>query len=372
LGRSAGEGVERPYGNGAVVNAALVDGIVKAVLYEGYMLYPYRPSAVKNRQRFNFGVVYPRAYSEAQGGTDSCMMQTECLALGNEDTRCVVQVRFLRMVARSVGKLLNPSSELSSVTAGNIERVERLEAGGKIFQTWQEAVEERIELTEFHLSALVAQPTRWPFRLSAQQDVEAVRDGRGLIVGIIYRDKASLAAMVELIAEQVKPGLFKLTTRISNDSRIEGLGPVGREEALTRSLVSAHTIMGVGGGEFVSLIDPPETLRDLARACQNVGTWPVLVGEEGQRDTMLSSPIILYDYPQIAPESPGDLFDGAEIDEILSLRIMTMTEEEKEEMRHSDGQARKILERTEALPDEQLMKLHGALRGLRAVKGKMP
>ena len=77
-------GTERASGNGALMNAALVDGIVKAVLYEGYMLYPYRPSAVKNRQRFNFGVVYPRAYSEAQGGTDACTMQTECLVSGDE------------------------------------------------------------------------------------------------------------------------------------------------------------------------------------------------------------------------------------------------------------------------------------------------
>jgi hypothetical protein len=354
------------------MNAALVDGIVKAVLYEGYMLYPYRPSAVKNRQRFNFGVIYPHAYSDAQGGTDAWTMQTECLVLGNEETHCAVRVRFLRMVARSVGKLLNPTSELSSVTEGNIEKVERLEAGGKISQTWQEAVEEEIELTEFNLSALVAQPMQWPFRLSAKQDLEAVRDERGLIVGLISRDKASVAAMVELIAEQVKPGLFKLTTRVSNDSRIEGLDPASREEALARALVSAHTILEVRDGEFVSLIDPPETLREFAMACQNVGTWPVLIGEEGQRDTMLSSPIILYDYPLIAPESPGDLFDGAEIDEILSLRIMTMTEEEKQEMRHSDARARKILERTEALPDEQFMKLHGALRGLRTVKGEMP
>ena len=354
------------------MNAALVDGIVKAVLYEGYMLYPYRPSAVKNRQRFNFGVVYPHAYSDAQGGTDAWTMQTECLVLGNEETHCAVRVRFLRMVARSVGKLLNPTSELSSVTEGNIEKVERLEAGGKISQTWQEAVEEEIELTEFNLSALVAQPMQWPFRLSAKQDVEAVRDERGLIVGLISRDKASVAAMIELIAEQVKPGLFKLTTRVSNDSRIEGLDPASREEALARALVSAHTILEVRDGEFVSLIDPPETLREFAMACQNVGTWPVLIGEEGQRDTMLSSPIILYDYPQIAPESPGDLFDGAEIDEILSLRIMTMTEEEKREMRQSDERARQILERTEALPDEQFMKLHGALRGLRAVKGETP
>ena len=79
---------------------------------------------------------------------------------------------------------------------------------------------------------------------------------------------------------------------------------------------------------------------------------------------MLSSPIILYDYPQIAPESAGDLFDGTEIDEILALRILTLTEDEKREMRDGDERARQILERTEALPEEQFLKLHGVLRGM--------
>jgi hydrogenase maturation protease len=94
----------------------------------------------------------------------------------------------------------------------------------------------------------------------------------------------------------------------------------------------------------------------------------VLVGEPGQRDTPLASPIILYDYPQIAPESAGDLFDGTEIDEILSLRILTLTDEEKQEIRESDERARQILERTESMPAEQFMKLHGAVRGMRPIK----
>ena len=112
-----------------------------------------------------------------------------------------------------------------------------------------------------------------------------------------------------------------------------------------------------------------EELRRHAAACENVGTWPVLVGEAGVRDCMLSSPIILYDYPQIAPESSGDLFDGTEIDEILSLRIMTLTKEEKREVRASDERARQILERTENMPAEQFMKLHGVVRGMRPLKG---
>ena len=354
------------------MNAAIVDGIVKAVLYEGYMLYPYRPSAVKNRQRFNFGVVYPRAYSEMQRGTDACMMQTECLVEGNNDTQCAVTVRFLRMVTRTVARLSAPVAELSELTEAACETGESLQANGKIFQPWQEAVEESIEVTDFSLSALASQPMQWPFRLSAKRERVAIRDDRGQIVGIIFRDKSNIAGMIEFAAQRLQAGLFKLSVRISNTSRMDDLQVTSREEALPHSLVSAHTILEARAGNFVSLVDPPDIFCDFAATCQNVGTWPVLVGENGQRDTMLSSPIILYDYPEIAPESPGDLFDGAEIDEILSLRIMTMTEEEKEEMRHSDGHARKILERTEALPDEQLMKLHGALRGLRAVKGKMP
>lgn len=354
------------------MNAALVDRVVKAVLYEGYMLYPYRPSAVKNRQRFNFGVVYPRAYSEAQGGTDACMMQTECLVQGDEDALCVVSVRFLRMLARSIKKLVVPLSEMSSLTESNLTAVERLQVNGQRFLGWQEAVEEVIEVTEFNLSALAAQPMPWPFRLWAKQDREAIRDERGLLVGIIQRDKASIAGRIEFAAELLQRGLFKVSVRIFNESRMHSSALLTREKALEKSLLSAHTILEVRQGEFISLVDPPEVYLDSVRICQNIGTWPILVGEEGHRDTMLSSPIILYDYPQVAPESPGDLFDGAEIDEILSLRIMTLTEEEKREMRESDERARQILERTEAMPDEQWLKLHGAMRGMRAVKGEEP
>jgi len=350
------------------MNAATVDGIVKAVLYEGYMLYPYRPSAVKNRQRFNFGVVYPRPYSEAQGGSDAWTMQTECLVEGNEATQCEVCVRFLRVVDRTVETLPEPAHELPTLKSTNDVKVQKQEANGRTYQAWQEAVEESIEVTEFNISTLAAQPMQWPLQLSARQECEPIRDESGLVVGIILRGKACISGSIDLSAERLKDGLFKLRTQILNTTLIQPGSSLTREEALLRSLVSAHTIFELHRGEFVSLVDPPEARREDAQRCQNVGAWPVLVGEEGQRHTMLSSPIILYDYPQIAPESPGDLFDGAEIDEILSLRIMTMTEVEKAEMRESDDRTRRILERTESLPNEHFMKLHGALRGLRAVK----
>jgi hypothetical protein len=152
------------------------------------------------------------------------------------------------------------------------------------------------------------------------------------------------------------------------DSAIE-IENASREAILLDSLVSAHTILGAENGEFISLLEVPGGFEDLVAACKNIGTWPVLTGEG--TSTMLSSPIILYDHPQIAPESAGNLFDSTEIDEILSLRILTLTDAEKREMRQSDDRTRGILERTENMPEEQFMKLHGALRGLTPLKEEM-
>src|SRR6202011_1185794 len=161
----------------------------------------------------------------------------------------------------------------------------------------------------------------------------------------------------------------KLRVRVKNiTSPADDSGSISRDQALLQSLVSAHVLLGVVDGQFVSLLEPPESLKDIAASCQNVGTWPVLVGAEGEKDTMLSSPVILYDYPQIAPESSGDLFDGTEIDEILALRILTMTDDEKRGMSQSDERPRQMLERTETMPVEHLMKLHGVLRGLHPLK----
>lgn len=351
------------------MNAAIVEAIAKSILYEGYLLYPYRPSAIKNRQRFNFGVLYPREYSVKQGGTDAWTMRTQCLVQGDPSTGFLVRVRFLRMVERSCGRFVTPQADAANARESGVERVDRLETGGRVYQSWQEAVEGEIELTELGLGDLASQSTQWPFRFSAKSQFEIIRDDAGRACGFVKREQEPLAGVIEVLAERLDQRLFRLTIQIQNTTGLENPSVAAREEALSRSLVSTHTILGVRAGEFVSLVDPPEQFKPAAASCENVGTFPVLVGEEGQRDTLLSSPIILYDYPQVALESPGDLFDGAEIDEILSLRIMTMTDEEKREARESDEHARQILERTENLPAEHLLKLHGVIRGLRPKKG---
>jgi len=289
------------------MNLKIIEDIANAVLYEGYILYPYRASAIKNRQRWNFGVVYPRAYAEVQSGADAWSMRTECLVKTESVEAVRVRVRFLHLIPRTLNG-----------------------------QAWHEAVEREIAMP---------QPAR-----------------RHIFVFAPVEDQQAIEGAIETQVEQLGPGLFKFCLTIFNTTAFDGSR---RDEALLRSFVSTHAILGVEGGEFVSLLDPPEELRDKAASCQNVGTYPVLVGKEGQRDAMLSSPIILYDYPTIAPESPGALFDGTEIDEILTLRIMTLTDEEKQEMGLADDRARDILNRTESMPAEQFMKMHGILREVR-------
>ncbi len=306
-----------------------VDAVARALLYEGYLLYPYRPSAVKNQHRFNFGVLYPRAYSEARAGLDAWLMQTECPLRAGDDVRLDVTVRFLQA--------------LPTTASG----------------TWQNAIEREVVLESLAVAQLVSSPSRHPFELAGSREDTAnpVPDGADGAPKAITGD-------VEVGAIAAATGTVIVRVAIRNTTPLDRDACSSREEALTRSLISTHTILRVAGGAFVSLLDPPDGLREVVAACRNVGTWPVLAGDPDGAECMLSSPIILYDHPQIAPESAGDLFDGTEIDEILALRILTLTDDEKREIRQSDDRAREMLERTEGLPFEQLKKLHGAIRSL--------
>jgi hydrogenase maturation protease len=304
-----------------------------------------------------------------QSGADSWFMQTECLATGRAGAAVSVKVRFLQAVARTIGRTKNsiddwPGVGGSGVREPELQIVETLHVGEQVLQPWEEAMERDIVLTPVPLNraAIETCSVLVPFR--GGRGLEPVRGLDGKVAAFIVRTKNSVSAQVDVTATRLQENLFKVTVRVSNATATYPAS-VSRSEALMQSLLSAHTILGIEGGEFVSLLDPPAPLKEFVSQCSNIGTWPVLAGEENQRDTMLSSPIILYDYPQIAPESPGNVFDGTEIDEILALRILTLTEDEKLEMRSADPRARQILERTESLPAEHFMKLHGVLRGLR-------
>jgi hypothetical protein len=219
---------------------------------------------------------------------------------------------------------------------------------------------------------LVARPLTRTFAFPASQTSESVCDAEGQVVGTLVRQQQPVTGALEVAAADVGEHVVKLTVRILNLTPWPYARAMPHDAVLLRSLVSTHTILTVRDGACLSLLDPPAAYRDAAAACRNVGTWPVLVGEVGDQDCVLSSPIILYDYPQVAPESAGDLFDATEIDELLTLRILTLTEAEKREIRAGDARARQLLERTEALPSDHLRKLHGALRRLRPLRKERP
>ena len=90
----------------------------------------------------------------------------------------------------------------------------------------------------------------------------------------------------------------------------------------------------------------------------------MLIGDD---DTVvLSSPIILYDHPAVAPESDGPLYDATEIDEILALRVLTLTDEEKAEARATDPRAAAIIDRIDDMEPDVWARMHGTMRELRA------
>lgn len=326
--------------------------VADAVLYEGYVLYPYHASSDKNRVRFQFGVVAPMDFSLSDG-SEAWEMQSECLVATAGDARIDVRIRFLQLQARAV--------EAADATADSgFVPVPSLEVSGEELVAWDEAVERQIEEANLSLADLCRTEQAIPFSIDGGREVEYATGPGGDLTGRVVRTRWAIDGLLRMSAERFD-GLVRLRVRIENRTSSPP-GVSGRDEALRRSLLGCHTLIAVTDGSFLSLIDPPPEAEVVAKGCVNLHTWPVLVGEAGSDDLLLSSPIILYDYPEIAPESQGDLFDATEIDEILTLRVMTMTDEEKADARGTDPRAAAILDRCDTMSDRSLGLLHGARR----------
>jgi hypothetical protein len=321
-----------------------VEKIAAAILYEGYILYPYRPTAIKNRQRWNFGTLYPRVYAEAQRPQEPFRLVAECLVTADANASLDLRISFLQLVPQRQSKSAAHPEEVQTLSDPSL--------------AWDEAVERTSEHSDLRLNNLIANPLTRTLQM----------DGTGLPEGRGGNSASNLQLELTIGAETLQDGACKLRIELRNTSPLPSGAEAKRDEALPLSFVSAHLLLGITGGEFVSLLDPGDIYRESAAACRNAGVFPVLAGEEPDRSMMLCSPIILYDYPQIAPESEGDFFDGTEMDEMLTLRVLTLTDGEKQEMRNGDPRARKILERTETLTAESMLKAHGVIRGLREIR----
>jgi hypothetical protein len=331
--------------------------VADAILYEGYLLYPYRGSAQKNRARFLFGVLVPPAY----GAVDACepsASQTECLLECPDDAEVLVFVRFLQLQQRIVRALSQDTGELHDVGS--------LELEGTEYTSWDEAAE-RQQQAAASVGALLGQEQTLEFHIEPGERAEDLTDARGRKAGQLVRRWAALDGVIRLSAERVAGpyGALRLRLRVENNSHPKS-PPRTRDEALLHSMIAAHALIGVPGATFLSLTDGPEWAAGEAAACANVGTWPVLAGPEDCHELVLSSPVILYDHPEVAAESPGDLFDATEIDEILTLRTLALTDSEKRQARATDPRAADLMDRVDNMPPEMLERMHGAIRYLRA------
>lgn len=340
-------------------------GVADAVLYEGYLLYPYRRSSGKNRVRWQFGVIVPRAWAEAHGLDDTSVagsaeaswQQTECLLSAPEDATVRCRVRFLQTQRKTVEERLSD---------GTHRPVEALNAGERLEVGFDEAVPQEFDV-QVLLRDLLSGDQEFTVQAPGGEETEPVLDDEGRARGRTVRRRWPLTATVTMSATLPRTPcdaphkVGRVRVRIDNaDTATAADAP--RDEALRRSLLACHVLLGTDEGAFLSLLDPPQWAARAARECANVHTFPVLAGAPGDAHVVLSSPILMYDHPRVAPESPGDLHDATEIDEILSLRTLTLTDEEKREARGTDPRAAAILDRTEALSPEAFARLHGTVR----------
>jgi hypothetical protein len=314
--------------------------VADAVLYEGYILYPYRASAQKNRSRWQFGVLMPPAYAAADP-SETTTARAECVFTRDGEPSVDVVVRFLQVQRRT---------------------------GPGAPDAWDEAVEREVSATAAG-AALFGDGTATPFAIPGGEEHEVTADGD------VIRVRRTLRGVVTVRATEL-PGPWqaaRLTVGVTNQTAA-GLGapdgpvpdsPVlgSRAQALPAALVAAHMIITISGGAFVSMTDPPEWAAPAVSECENAGCWPVLAGPPGERKVLLASPIILPDHPEVAKESPGELYDGTEIDEILTLRTLALTDEEKDAARATDPRAAALIDRVESLDGAALQRLHGTMRG---------
>jgi hypothetical protein len=314
------------------VNLDAVRRIADAVLFEGYILYPYRASAAKNRSRWQFGVLMPPGYT-AVDPSETSVTQTECVFEHSGRPGLQIIVRFLQVQRRT-----DPAGA-----------------------TWDEAVEREIEVSAGP-EELLGEGLTSEFTVEGGEDSEPLADQDGA-QAITVRRREPLAGAVHVRATPV-PGPWRavrLQVRVENRTA-PGAVPEGRPDALPSALVAVHLIIGISGGEFISMTDPPMWAKPAVAECENIGGWPVLAEPGGGRGVMLSAPIILYDHPELAPESPGELYDGTEIDEILTLRTLALSDEEKLEARATDPRAAALIDRVESLDAQAMGRMHGTVR----------
>jgi len=348
---------------------AAARALADAVLYEGYVLYPYRATSPKNQVRFQWGVLMP-ADVVARDSSERDTLRTGVVVEGRA-SELTVQVRFLhlqrRAVQRATGDGFADAERLDTATAAHVPWDEAVEREATItvplvVSTLRQAQDTAGSTTAFHEETI---------DVPGGQDLEDVLD-EGRVVGRLVRTREPVRLGVRVgVARPPSPyGVVQVDVQVRNLTPAAEQPGDTRPAWLRRALVAAHVLLGIDGGRFVSQLDPPEWAKGYVAECTNEGAFPVLANPGEDATVMLSSPIILYDHAHVAPESASAFFDALEVDELLSLRTMTLSEEEKREARGTDPRTAALLDEVDAIGPDLWDRLHGTVRCVDAMTAR--
>ena len=329
-----------------------VERIANTVIYEGYRLFPYSPSAIKNTRPSLFGVVYPEDFNR-QDQSAGAHMQTECIMQGTDASELNVTLRFLQL------------KEMAFAMPDFAEGKDHVQNRDERAFSMHGYHEKKIETGSLRISEL---ETGRNFAIEFEQEskAETLRNATEKPIATCISRLSRLKGSMSVLASRVEgtKDLFKISVRISNTTPLKNLKELDRDSVLRQSFLSTHLILRAQNGEFLSLTEMDGDIKKIAKGCNNVNMWPVLATKEN--DVMLSSPIILYDYPEIAPESTGDFFDSTEIEEYLLLHIAMLSDEEKEKFSQGDERLRAAFENAKKIGQDEMLKLHGTFRFTRS------
>ena len=234
---------------------AAARAVADAVLYEGYVLYPYRASARKNQLRWQFGVLVPPAVA-AVDRSERSAMRTEVVVDPGPAATVSVRIRCLQVQHRSI--------EAATASGDGFEPVEFLDVDGVRWVDWDEAVEHEIDLPPFDVLPVAGEVRSLPFTLPPAERTELLMTPGGEVAGRAVRSSSPVdgAVRVSTAWAHGAEALVKLTVEVANVTD-RWIGPAdrapGRDEVLASSLVAVHTLLAADDGTFLSVLDPPAT-----------------------------------------------------------------------------------------------------------------
>lgn len=279
----------------------VAESLAKSLLYEGYALYPYTPSATKNSTPTPFGIAYPAAYAKSQPAAFD-NVSIEVIALPAEGAEIEGAALFLHA------------------------------AGDR-----HQASERRVSLEPVAVAELLEAPVELGFAV------------------------ASTEGAVRMSAEPAGPGIrIRLEVRNTTTVPEAEASAMERGDALQRALLSCHAMLGISAGTFVSPLENEGEIGAAVQACENVNAWPVLASPDD--DAVLGAAILLPDHPRISPHSNVNFFDNTEIEEALVLHVQALTDEERAAIDEQDPAVREMVERAETTTQDELLTLHGLMK----------